>query len=86
MAKALCSFVDDNGQLIMPGDEVFSSPGRLLCLVKFGLINDEPASPPWKHPAVVAAAAAPKPEPRVTIVPRTKSREGSRGRRLILAL
>ena len=82
MAKAIQAFIDDAGQRIEPGDEVWAAHERLLVLRRLGLVDDLPPASPWTHPAVVAAAAAPKPQPRVTLA---KGRAGS-GRRLALSL
>jgi hypothetical protein len=88
MAKAISTFINDNGDRVEPGAEVWAAPERAAVLRKLGLIDDSPALPPWQHPVIVAAAAAPKPPaPRVTIVP-TKARQGRHGsgRRLVLSL
>ncbi len=94
MAKAVREFINDSGELVPIGAEVWAAPERLLVLRRLGLVDDTPALPPWQRPAVIAAAAAPpRPDPIITplkpIVPSRTSKPTGRagnGRRLVLSM
>ena len=52
MAKAIQAFIDDSGEAVQPGDEVWAAHERLLVLRRLGLVDDSPPALPWTAPPV----------------------------------